>query len=447
MKVVSKTIFCAFIAVALLTTKSPAEVVVSDGIYLGAEFRPRIEFDGRDFSNRTGYDAYATSRTRIGLKLDNLIENTEIYLMIGDSRTMGYSNPYLTGEPVGPNRFDNNLGVIKAYVEVRDIFGDGYYLKIGRISNDLGRSLLFGPGNWNLYGPRTYDGIKTGYRGADLSLNIWNFFGASGDRHWYPLDDNPAISPNQSIDYKRDHTLIGMDMSIFDRKINLLMYMDLDQKPVADTLHGGSNVAFNRTTSAVNLHFERDARFKHWFDFDLAYQFGTMAHGAGRGTISAYQLAGDWRCRFNQRMNPWLGLGFHVLSGDNGESPDRITYFYDKYCSKHRVFGNMDYFKSDVGIKSFGLQDFILRAGFNPLKGLSCKIDLHHFAVQKPFPSEVDGASAYTLGQELDATVKYAIRKGLKAELGIDLFWPTKDWQGSGRDLSTFVFMVLTAKL
>ena len=262
--------------------------------------------------------------------------------MIGDSRTMGYSNPYLTGYPVGPNKFDNNLGVIKAYFIVSGIFGKGSFLKIGRMSNDQGRALLFGPGNWNYFGPRSYDGIKAGIKRGALALNFWHFYGVNGDRHWYPMEDDPAKSPNPEIDYKHDHTLTGIDVSLGEKKVNLLAYLDLDQESIADTIHSENHPAFTRVTSAINIHLARTKTSVFWLDADIAYQFGRMGYGGGNGLISAYIAAADGGWCFQRPLQAWIGIGFHILSGDDGKNPGRVTWFYDKYCSKHRVLGHMD---------------------------------------------------------------------------------------------------------
>ena len=319
-----------------------AAVKLHENVVIDAEFRPRVEIENRDFHGGTGLDSYATYRTRLGIALKGLAENTDFYLMIGDSRMMGYSNPYLTGDPAGPNRYDNNLGVIKAFFKVSGIFGKGSFLKIGRMSNDQGRALLFGPGNWNYFGPRTYDGIKTGITRGEISLNIWHFYGANGDRHWYPLEDDPSQIPNSEIDYKHDHTLTGVDVSVGEKRVNLLTYLDLDQESIADTVHGGNHAAFTRITSAVNLHFAREKTSVFWFDADFAYQSGSMAYGGGYARISSYLAAADWGWCFQQSTQSWIGIGFHILSGDDGKNPGQVTWFYDKYCSKHRVLGHMD---------------------------------------------------------------------------------------------------------
>ncbi|MDP8239141.1 MAG: hypothetical protein P9X24_08625 [Candidatus Hatepunaea meridiana] len=420
-----------------ITINAHSRISISEGVFLDANFRPRFEFDNRDFSKDTGYDAYGSFRARIGLMFENLIDDTDIYLMIGDSRMMGFADPYLIGTPPDPNGFDNNLGVRKAYIETRNLIIPGTTLKVGRMSNDQGRSYIFGPGNWNKFGPRTYDGIKIGYKNNETLYHLWSFFGANGDRHWYPAAN----------DYKRDHTLTGMDVSFWTKTISFLIFHDLDQQPVLDTVNNTNDVALSRTTAAVNVKWQQNKKSGHRIDFDVAYQMGTKAYQAGNGDISAYMLAGDWSFHFSDRRKSWAGLGFHNVS-DDASDPGKVGYFYDNYSSKHKTFGHMDYFKSPTsGMKPMGLQDIIIRGGLSPLKALSCKADLHLFSVKEKFASAIDGSSANTLGQELDLYFKYSIRKGLSSVLGIDLFFPTKDWKGSTSDQSTFIYVILTASL
>ena len=429
------------------TSAASARVNICERINLDAEFRPRSEFDNRDFSGETGYDAYASMRTRIGLHLENITGNTNLYIMIGDSRMMGYSNPYLTGNPPGPNGFDNNLGVNKVYIEVKDIWRRGTLLKIGRISNDQGRSYIFGSGNWNLFGPRTYDGIKVGFSDDKKAFNLWTFYGSGGDRHWYPVAGDPDKSPDQSKDYKRDHTLTGLDYSLWTKTINFLLFLDLDQKSVTDTINQTTNIALKRTTAAINVCWRKDKRHGHWIDFDAAYQLGALAHEGGNGDISAYMLAGDWSWHLDEPLKLWFGLGFHILSGWEGEQ-DKVTYFYDNYSSKHKTFGLMDYFKSPTtGMKPKGLQDIILQGGITPSGSLSCNADLHRFTIEKAYQSVLDGSSSHVLGHELDMSLNYSIRNGLSMELGFDLFLPSDDWQGSSGDISTFIYAVMTSRI
>ena len=439
--------FSVIIFVFIFITCLQARVKVGEGVFIDAEFRPRYEFDDRDFNNKTGFDAYGSMRSRVGLGLENLIKNTTLYLQIGDSRMLGYSNPYLTGINPGPNGFDNNFGVVQVYIDAKDVLLPGASLKIGRMSNDQGRCIIFGPGNWNMFGPRTYDGIKLGYEFNKHTLHLWTLYGLNGDRHWYPDPRDPAKSPTASENYKCDHTLTGADLWLWSKKVNFLLFLDLDQKPVDDTITGDRYVALSRTTAAVNLQWRGKNELGHWLDFDAAWQFGTMGFAFGSADISAYILAGDWSWHFDAPNFPWAGLGFQIHSGDDDVSRGDVKYFWDYYSSKHRFNGYMDYFKTPTGVKGNGLRDLIIRSGITPMENLSCKLELHHFSVTEPFPSAVDGSDADQLGMELDATAVYNIRKGLSVEFGLDFFMPSEEWQGKDGKTSIFSYLTFTAKL
>lgn len=417
-----------------------AQEKITDNLFLDAEFRPRLEFDNRDFK-ATGFDFYATYRTRIGIKFKNIIERTTLYFQIADSRLMGFSDPYLTGKNIGPNKWDNNLGVTKVFIEIHDLFKKGTLFKIGRMSNEQGRNRIFGPGNWNIFGPRTYDGLKIGYSTNNISWHVWNFWGIAGDRHWYFMTNTTGNYPDQNIHFKADHTLTGLDLSAANNVVNLLAFLDLDQLPVADTLHNQTNISFCRITLAANLKWRQNKNTGLWIDFDGSYQFGQQAHSKGSGDISSFLLAGDFSYHFNFKNQLWFGMGFDFTSGDDGKSLERVTNFYEYYYSKHSFQGNMDFFTNVSGIKSFGLKDYILRTGVNLIENVRLRLNLHHFCTEKPFM--VSGAT--DLGNELDITLDFSIRKGIITQLGFDLFWPENKWQGEKSSVATFGFCALTA--
>lgn len=157
-------------------------------------------------------------------------------------------------------------------------------------------------------------------------------------------------------------------------------------------------------------------------------------------------IAGDYFYYLPKRKY-WGGLGFEISSGDDGTDPGVISYFDDNYSSKHKTFGFMDYFKSPTGIKSKGLQDFIVHIGGYPIEKLKYQVDLHHFSLEKEYVSVKDGKSAHNLGFEIDSQLKCIIRKGLTGEIGIDMFIPDPDWKDKPGDISTLIYLVLTASI
>ena len=235
--------------------------------------------------------------------------------------------------------------------------------------------------------------------------------------------------------------------NLYKKTIGFLLFLDLDQQPVKDTLTYSKNIALNRKTAAVSFRRIQNPSSGYQIDFDVAYQFGTMARQAGVANISAYMFAADLVWHFTIPFYYWAGPAIHFVSGDDDTDPCEIGYFYDNYSSKHKTFGHMDYFKSATGTKSSGLRDFILRGGFSPTDKLTCRLDLHHFNVEKTFVSLVDQSPLHTIGQELDFLMKYIIRKGLTVDVGFDLFLSTEEWKGPAADTSTFIYTMITATL
>lgn len=446
-----KTVLLAALLCCLWPPPGKARVELAPGVFLDGYIRPRIEVDDRDFDASTGPDQYSTLRTRLGITVEDIIPDTVIYVLIADSRTMGYSDPYLTGEPMPPNNLDTNLGVNQAWILVRNLGWEGAYLKAGRMTNNQGRNRLFGPGNWSHNGPRVYDGVKAGFQNDAHQVNLWSFYGLYGDRHWYPDPSQyPEHQvPDPAIDYKYDHTLHGTDIRLWDQKVQFLFFVDYDQARVEDITRNEKNPGSVRYTAAVYTGLSEDDDWKNKgglrADLDLAWQFGTVGTTMGEARISAWLAAGDLAYSFGGTYAPWFGVGCDATSGDGGANHNEVHYFYDYYYSKHKLRGHMDYFKNPFKEPSLGLREYIVRTGFKPVKTVSITAEGHYFRTEQPFVSQDDGEDARELGYELDLTGKWKMRPGLMAESGFDVFWATTDWQGPHINPSYFFYSAIIA--
>ncbi|MFC1564370.1 alginate export family protein [candidate division KSB1 bacterium] len=429
MKKASIALLVLFISVFNINTTF-SQIKIGDGLYLDGYMRYRMEADGRDFDSGTNIDTYSTLRTRIGLRADNVIENTIFYLMIGDSRTLGFSDPNLAGYNIGPNRFDNNLGVVQAYVEIHEFLHESLTLKFGRMGNSIGRMRLFGPGNWNHNGPRTYDGLSIQYNNPDYSIRLFNLWGYGGDRHW----EEPSLN--------EDHYLTGLDGRFFEENLQLLFLWDHDDKPVLNQNNGRYNNLFSRYMLAGYYGWTQsnsDAGYLK-FDLDLAYQFGDQAFSGVNADISAYISTWDISYRFVSGKKPWFGIGMDITSGNDGSDAGKIKYFTADYFSKHNLQGHMDYFTS-VSSKILGLRSIILRGGFDPADNFNLRADIHRFSFAEEYISLKDGTSVKTVGGELDITADYLMREGLSIRFGFDIFIPSEHWQGENADLGLFSYL------
>jgi len=442
----------ALLASVLLATTAYGEVELAKGVGFDGYFRPRFELDGRDFDTSTGHDQYITLRTRLGIRAKDLIPDTTFYFLIADSRTLGYSDPYLTGEPIPPNNLDANLGVNQVWLKIDNLGFEGFYFMVGRMENNQGRNRIFGPGNWSHNGPRTYDGVKAGFANDAFQINLWSLYGLYGDRHWYPDPDQypDHKTPDPDTDWKYDHTLNGLDIRSADQNLQLLAFLDYDQARVEDVTRDEKNPGSVRYTVALysllasSDAWKRDGGIS--FAHDIACQFGTVGTTTGEADVYAWLWAGDFAFSFGTTPEFWAGIGWDVTSGDQGTNHTQVHYFYDYYYSKHVYRGTMDYFKDPFKEPSLGLQDYIVRMGMKPVDTLSLKADVHYFRTEQPFDAADDGKDANVLGMELDVVGKLEIRQGIEGELGMDFFWPTADWKGDDANYSSFVYSAMTAR-
>ncbi|MFC1556126.1 hypothetical protein ACFL67_03495 [candidate division KSB1 bacterium] len=412
----------------LLQTFSHAQIKVTEGLFIDGYMRYRTEWDGKDFDHDTKLDSYSTLRTRIGLKAVNIVENTTMYLLLGDSRTLGFADPYISGSHIGQNKFDNNVGAVQAFIEIREFLRPDLTLKLGRMENNMGRGRFFGPGNWNVNGPRTYDGFSVHYAEKNASYRFFNFWGLGGDRHW-------AIPGENSDNY-----LTGLDLRFLEENLQFLLLWDRDNRRIFDITSGDRNKVLSQFTTMSFYKYS----VGHWnFESDAAYQFGNRGFNTGKTDISAYMLSADLNYSIDNARKPVIGLAVDITSGDDGSDTGKSRYFSAEYFSKHGSQGQMDYF-TNVLSKMNGLQDFILRFGFSPVESARTMIDLHKFRFQKAYNSAVDGSAVNNIGYEIDTKTDYTMREGLSMRYGLCLFLPSEDWQGKDTDLSLFSYLSFT---
>lgn len=433
MKIASCTVFMAALCVLFGAEFLDAQIKIADGMFLDGYIRYRSEWDGKDFESSTDMQSYSTMRTRIGLKAVDLVENTTVYLLIGDSRTLGHADPYLSGGHIGPNELDNNIGAVKAYLEIRDFFHPHLTLKLGRMENNMGRSRFFGPGNWNVYGPRTHDGFSLKYSTDAASIRLFNFWGYGGDRYW--------ATPQE----ESDHKLIGLDARFLNEDLQFLLLRDVDDRPV--TMFNGNRIDKTLDQYTLLTHFRYTAR-ERWSLFgDAAWQFGKRGLFHGNADVNAYMIAAEVKYNFDMQHKPWIGAGFDITSGD--DSPysgfNKSTFFRADYHSKHSYQGIMDYFEC-VDSNYPGIENLFIKFGFSPVESANVQIDLHRFTAQRTIYGIESWPNGNSFGYELDTRTTVSLRQGLGMQYGLSAFWASDEWQGPDADTALFSYISIVCR-
>lgn len=384
----------ALVAVVVLTVSTPsrAEVPVNDRITLDGDVRFRTEISG--YEGKTFYDT-SYLRTLVGMRLqaqDNLL----FRIRIKESRVLG-TTP-------SNEKSSSFLDLQEGYFLVTGILNTPVDFQAGRFEMLYGRRRIMGNGNWNNYGPRTYDGIRFHWHSG--VNQAWLFVNKTTERSYADAEDyNPG-----------DRVLVGFAGELFDSRVQPIVLADVDNaryEPAPDTESWKGQRVF---TAGVYLPYETGGLTTN---LDAAYQFGKRRNAQLYfSDVSAWLLAADATWTFPLPLAPHLGIGADITSGTrlSAYAKREDHTFQAPFMSRHVYRGYMDYFK-DV---NQGLNELFLRAGLSPTQHSNLDLTLHHFELLHhaftpdiSFKSPLFGDRNYQLGTELDLRLRARLTPGL----------------------------------
>jgi len=231
------------------------------------------------------------------------------------------------------------------------------------------------------------------------------------------VDEN---APTRDFDPDEDfYGFFGSFGDLENRVFNGFMFLNYNNDKLTAGTDANKNKLFRITTG-----FDYNASVS-FFDYEVeaAYQYGNQMKGltTKRDNIGAYMFG--LRFKYNilhDVYNPYVGLGFDLLSGDDDATDDDFNAFNTLYATNHRYYGYMDYFTGiPAATMNLGLRDFILRCGYSPRSDMTLMVDGHAFSTAKKNIND----HTY-LGSELDLTMKYDYREDLGIQLGGSMFIP-----------------------
>ena len=373
-------------------------IEIGNGLDLSGAIRWRTELDNKDFSNHNPMIETQNLRTRINLDVTS-IDNARIFIQVQDSRDLGYTT-------AGMNN-DTNLGIHQAYLTLTNGMADSLSIQVGRFEASYGRERLIGTVGWSNIG-RSFDGVRVSHKKNKNFVDV--FWMKMLDRSFYPYYSN------------KDVHFIGTYVGVLDGRLDGYFLFDWD----IDRTHDHYDLA--RYTTGIYYHGDID---KFTVNFDAAYQGGEQA----QYDISASMIAGEITMNLDGALKN-IGAGLDFTSGDDNYSDDKIKYFNNLYYTGHKFRGYMDYFTGSV---TYGLFDYFLKASAEASSNFTFSADFHIFQTVKEF--DYDSKS---IGQELDLTGNFAIKKQLSLQSGVSIFWVSDDWVNDA-DPGTWCYIMLDA--
>ncbi len=386
------------VAMLVLAMSIPALAVTK--VTVNGQVRFRQMFDDRDrmFDTTAAMDQYGELRTRVGIRAD-VNENAFAFVQFQDSRVTGYPAS-------GDLSSRMNVDLHQGYIQVNNIFNNGWGFKAGRFEFNAGNQRVFGAVGWDNVG-RSWEGCQGWWDQPDFVITgMWL-----------------KSVENRKYTYNQDYDIFGLYSTI--KKINLDLFAFWEHN--ADT--SGLTTGVNKLDRYdLGMYYHRV--YKEWdFTMNGVYQLGKMPSTFPMDTtemdIAAFLFTFEAGYTFPGSKNARIAAGIDYASGDDGKDSTKFKAYNNMYYTGHKFRGYMDFF---LGSNMAGLMDIILRGSFDPAPGWTLKGDFHYFSTAQDYYGSVSNSMTKDVGMEIDLTLSTTRISGIKLVGGASLFLPQDDF-------------------
>jgi hypothetical protein len=370
-----------------------------------AQFRIDLQYRPR-FEVRDGYQKLAeqgavpgiliSHRARLSFRYEK--ESLKLVFTPQDVRVWGDEKLKSSTGVFGDS---SSLDLFEAYAELK--LGTLGWLSVGRQQLKYDNNRLLSDRNWNQSGI-SYDAVLLKISPANFNLHIgavWNTLTEACSENLYPTDRIKSLNflwLNKKINEYWSASLIHIATGVTQTDIT-------------------SKLNFRQTTG---FYGERKSEngFNLWFD--AYYQYGKNRQNM---PVSAFLLGGSVSY-ITEHFVP--SFGFSYLSGNRntGTGQTRDNLFDVLYGSRHRFYGNIDYFRNiPKDTKQGGLINLNVSATYKINTLFSLQDIGHIFSLAQTNSGTPDQKD---LGFENDLMAKYNFTEWGVLEGGYSFFIPTE---------------------
>ena len=422
--IVRQYLFATFLWGLMVPVQADTDIEVS------GQIRLRQQADKRTFITSATTQHIAELRTRVGLAA-TVNNNAHAFIQFQDSRVAGAATQF--GSPASGDLNDGkNVDIHQAYIQIDNIFGEGWGGKAGRFEFNQGNQRVFGAVGWHNVG-RTWDGGMLWYDHPDFKVTSFWLKGLE----------------LQDPSYNRDFDIFGLYSNIkaIDQcNLDLFAFYEYD----SDT--NGYAAGINKL-DRINIGAYYRGEYQEFdFEFNGVFQLGTQPSGVpvwsgdtlmdtvkSEVDISAFMLAFEVGYSFEGSANARIAAGIDYASGDDESDASKFKAYNNLYLTGHKFHGYMDYFLASVvedkTYENAGLMDLMLRGKFNPATGWTIKGDLHYFTTAQDYTTlpSIDMPETITskdVGIEIDLSVSTTRVAGVNLSGGASVFLPKETFAG-----------------
>lgn len=351
---------------------------------------------------------------------------------------------------------DNWLDLNQAYIEVKNLWDTGVYLRAGRQEMAYGDQRLVGNTNfWSTYPfPRAYDAVKIGAKYDTFDIDAW--LATVTERQFSSIQSNaPSATPadrnfsgiwatfKNIPDNTLDLYLLNMDDGAYAGNAVLSQYEGVTIPPNFGHFPYVPNVGMTTADKAKVHNWGAKIKGKYSsldYSLELNKQNGRFAD---RASINANGGAAVVGYTIPDAMGFRLSGEYVFASGDDNVTSGDHKTFYQFTPSPHMHLGAQDL------VAFQNIKAWRLGGAFNPKKNLKLSVDYWNFKLDNAndywygsngintrgaMTAAVTGAGALNgaeakladrnLGSEVDLIGKYDYSPALSLELGYSVFNP-----------------------
>jgi len=435
------TLFLAFVALAIWTAPSYAEVSFGGQYLLRTEWRDNLGFidaSDEDALSECGescpnQETFYAQRVRLW-GIANPTDDTTVKITLQDTRLWGGEMAPAGGPSLTDNSEDagaNDTDLHEAYLQINNFFGTPVAIKMGRQELAYGDERLVGSFGWSANG-RSFDAVKFMYGSDQFDVDFWTSkiletgapaYAADDDQDFYGIYGTLKTIPNNTLDlyvlYLRD----GSDCNFVAN---------------SDTLTLGTCGSINDQ----NL-WTFGARLKGAvagvdYTVEVPFQTGQIEFDSASGSdadISAWAWAA--RAGYTIPSAPMglrVGAEYVFASGDDDPADGDVETFSNLFPTNHSHLGYMD----QQGWRNVAAWN--LNVSAKPIEKLSARLDYWDFSLAEEedawyaagnwmntpttlFSSRLPCSTCDDeVGQEIDLTVNYAYNKAVSIQAGYSTF-------------------------
>lgn len=349
-------------------------------------------------------------RTRIGVNA-RPTDNLSLYAQLQDSR--------LFGQEISTAANAGSIGLRQGWVEVHDVGGVPFALRVGRMELSYGDQRLVGGFGWDNVG-RAFDGVLAKTYFGDFTVDAFYT-----RLHMDPWNDTTrSVGDDFAGLYGRWNVLPQL-------QIDAYVFGLYDRGGEVDT--DGDGVLEQRLPEGEDLQIYTpgirvDAKPVQGLHLngEVALQTGNR----GSQDVSAWALHAAADYTFAVATAPKILVGYDAASGDEDATDDTWGTFENLYPTNHDKYGLID-------MASWkNLSDIYFGAGFSPLEPLAFQATVHLLArnetgdtfYRASGAALIDRAAANTteataMGTELDLTLNWNVTKNFGALFGYSKIW------------------------